>query len=50
MSVPGAFDQRLLRAALADAGDANISFDRNHHVALVEQGVEVRRWNRFGPV
>ena len=33
----------VLRAALADAGDADVGLDGHHHVALVEQRVEIGR-------
>ena len=39
----GALLERVLRAALADAGDAEVGLDRAEHVALVEQQVRVRR-------
>ena len=40
---PGALLQRVLGAALADPRDADVGLDRDDHVALVEQGIEVRR-------
>ena len=39
----GALLERVLGAALADAGDADVGLDRHDHVALVEERVEVRR-------
>jgi len=36
--------RRVFGAALADARDADVGFDRNQHVALVEKTVEVGRF------
>ncbi len=35
--------ERVLRSALANPGDPHVGLDRADHVALVEEGVEVRR-------
>ena len=39
----GALLEGVLRAALADAGDADVGLDGHDHVALVEERIEVRR-------
>jgi hypothetical protein len=39
----GALLERVLRPALADPGDADIRFDHHHHVALIEERIEVGR-------
>ena len=35
--------ERVLRAALAEARDAEVGLDRDQHVALIEEGIQVRR-------
>ena len=39
----GAVLQRVFGAAFADTGDADVGLDRHHHVALIEEEVQVRR-------
>jgi len=39
----GALLERISGAAFPDAGDADVGFDRHHHVALVEERIEMRR-------
>ena len=39
----GALLQHVLRSAFADARDSGVGFDGDHHIALIEQRIGIRR-------